>query len=176
MWAAVIAAVSAEAVGWSSPAARPRSGGRGERADRVEGGDVVAVPGPAGGQVQRPPARVTGESARDGEQAAAKGAGGTDGRVWQAELLGPAQQVVRERAEHGPGAVGVKVARREVCQRLVFEIGDDLLDDGMVAVFGFDEGEIVGAVGQDREVAPVGEQLGLRAEQASAPDDQPPLA
>ena len=73
------------------------------------------------------------------QQPAAQGAGGADGRVGQAEQLRPAQQVVRERGEHGPGAVGVEVAGGEVRQRLVFEVGDDLLDDGVVAVLGLDE-------------------------------------
>jgi hypothetical protein len=37
-------------------------------------------------------------------------------------------------AEHGPGAVGVELAGREVRERLVFEVGDDLLDDGVLAM------------------------------------------
>ena len=61
-------------------------------------------------------------------------------------------------------------------QRLVFEVGDDLLDDGVVAVLGLDERDVVGAVGDEREVPPVGPQLGLGAEQAGAADDQPPPA
>ena len=47
-------------------AAGPLSGeGRGERADAVEGVGVVAVPGPAGRQVQRPSAGVPGQPAGD---------------------------------------------------------------------------------------------------------------
>ena len=61
-------------------------------------------------------------------------------------------------------------------QRLVFEVGDDLFDDGVVAVLGLDDGDVVGAVGDEREVPPVGEQLGLGAEQAGAADDQPAAA
>ena len=61
-------------------------------------------------------------------------------------------------------------------ERLVFEVGDDLFDDGVVAVLGLDEREILGAVGEEAEVPPVGPQLGLGAEQAGAPDDQPPAA
>ena len=41
-------------------------------------------------------------------------------------------------------------------QRLVFEVGDDLLDDGVVAVLGLDDRDLVGAVGDEREVPPVG--------------------
>ena len=57
-------------------------------------------------------------------------------------------------------------------QRLVFEVADRELHDGVLAVLGFDELERVGAVGQEREVAPVGPQLGLGADQAGAADDQ----
>ena len=58
-------------------------------------------------------------------------------------------------------------------QRLVFEIGDDLLDDGVVAVLGLDERDVLGAVGDQGEVPPVGPQLGLGAQQPRATDDQP---
>jgi hypothetical protein len=59
----------------------------------------------------------------------------------------------------------------EVRQRLVFEVGDDLLNDGVVAVLGLDQRDVLVAVGDEAEVPPVGPQLGLRAEQARAPDD-----
>jgi hypothetical protein len=59
-----------------------------------------------------------------------------------------------------------------VRQRLVFEIADGELDDGVLAVLCFDEFQRLGAVGQKREVAPVGSQLGLGAQQPGAPDDQ----
>ena len=61
-------------------------------------------------------------------------------------------------------------------QCLVFEIGDHLLNDGVVAMLCLDERQLLGAVGEEREVAPVGPQLGLAAEQAGAPDDQSPAA
>ena len=54
-------------------------------------------------------------------------------------------------------------------QRLVLQIGDDLLDDGVLAVLGLDERDLLGAVGEKAEVPPVGPQLGLVAEQAGAP-------
>jgi hypothetical protein len=43
----------------------------------------------------------------------------------------------------------VEVAGGKVRQRLVFEVGDDLLDDGVLAVLGLDDGEILGAVGDE---------------------------
>ena len=98
------------------------------------------------------------------------------GLVGQADQRGPADEVVRERGDHRPGGVGGVVAGWEVREGLVFEVADGLLDDGVVAVFGLDDRERVGAVGHEREVPPVGPQLGLRADQAGAPDDHPPAA
>jgi hypothetical protein len=59
-----------------------------------------------------------------------------------------------------------------VRQRLVFEVANRQLDDGVLAVLGLDHVERVDAVGEEREVAPVGRQLGLGSEQARAPHDQ----
>ena len=114
----------------------------GERADAGERADEVVVPGPAGGEVQRPAAGGAGQAAGDLQQPAAEGAGGADGLVGEAEQGGPAQQVVRERGDHGPGAVGVELAGGEVRERLVFEVADRVLDDGVLAVLGLDEREL----------------------------------
>ena len=104
---------------------------------------------------------MAGEAAGDRDQPPAQGAGGADGAVGQADQLCPSEQVVRERAEHGPGAVGVELAGGEVHQRLVFEIGDDLLNDGVITMLGLDDRDVLGAVGEKREVPPVGPQLVL---------------
>jgi hypothetical protein len=127
--------------------------------------------------VKRPSARVTGQAAGDAEQAAAP--------------LDPTARIPRRSrlcartasttvcaacTLHGPGAVGVEVPGGEVRQRWVFEIADDLFDDGVVAVLGLDHGEVIGAVGDEAEVPPVGPGLGLRTDQPGAPDDQPPPA
>ena len=61
-------------------------------------------------------------------------------------------------------------------ERLVFEVGDDLLDDRVVAVLGLDERDFFVAVGEEAEVSPVGPQLGLGADKAGASDDQPSAA
>jgi hypothetical protein len=68
--------------------------------------------------MQGPAAAVAGEPAGDLQRSAAHGAGGAHGVVGQAEQLCPSEQVVRECAEHGPGAVGVELARGEVRQCL----------------------------------------------------------
>jgi hypothetical protein len=145
--------------------------GGGERANPGQRGEVVAVPWPAGGQVKRPGAAVARQPARDREQPAAECAGGAHGAVGQADQLGPPEQVVRERAGYRPGAVGVELAGWEVRQRLILELDDYLFDDGMVTMFGLDQGDVFGAVGEKREVTPVGPQLGLRSDQPGAADN-----
>ena len=62
----------------------------------------------------------------------------------------------------------------EVRQCLVFEVADHELDGGVVAVIDISDQGRDGAVGREAVVAPVGEQLGLRADQAGAAHDQPP--
>lgn len=57
--------------------------------------------------------------------------------------MGPAQQVVGRGGEDGPGAVGVVVPGGEVREGLVLEVGDGLLDDGVLAVLGLDQGRAV---------------------------------
>lgn len=106
--------------------------------------------------MQCPAAGVMGQAAGNLHESAAQGAGRADGRGGQSEQLDPAQHVVRECAEHGPGAVGVEVAGGEVRERLVFEVSDDLLDDGVLAMLGLDDRDVLGAVGDQTEVAPVG--------------------
>lgn len=46
-------------------------------------------------------------------------------------------------------------------QCLVFEISDDQLDVRVLAMLGIDGQDVLGAVGDQREVPPIGEQLGL---------------
>ena len=56
------------------------------------------------------------------------------------------------------------------------EVADRELDLRVAAVFGLDQGERLGAVGDEGVVAPVGEELCLRADQPGAADDQPTSA
>ena len=62
---------------------------------------------------------------------------------------------------------------REVREGLVFEVADRELDRGVIAMIDIGGERWDCAVGRKRVVAPVGEQLGLRADQAGAADDQP---
>jgi hypothetical protein len=73
-------------------------------------------------------------------------------------------------------AAASALARRKVHERLVFELADAELDDGVLAVLGFDDANRLAAVGQKREVTPIGPELALGAEQPGAPDDQALLA
>ena len=67
----------------------------------------------------------------------------------QPDQLGPATEVVREHADHGPGAVGVVVPGWEVRQCLVFEVADHELDLGVLAMLGVDHAVPLGAVGDE---------------------------
>ena len=96
------------------------------------------------------------QPAGDPEQPVAAGGGGADAVVGQADHAGPPPEVVREGGDHGPGAVGGELAGGEVRERLVFEIADRELDDGVLAMLGLDQQQRLGAVGREREVLPVG--------------------
>ena len=123
--------------------------------------------------MKRPVAGVAGEAAGEREQAAADGACGADGAVGEAEQAGPAQQVVGEAGDHRPGGVGVELTRREVLERLILQVADAELDDGVLAVLGLDQRDLLVAVGRERVVLPDGEQLGLDTKDADAANDQP---
>jgi hypothetical protein len=62
-----------------------------------------------------------------------------------------------------------------VSECLVLEVADRELDHGVLAVLSVDQPRLVGAVGDEGEVAPIGERLGLLllSVQVDAPDDQP---
>jgi hypothetical protein len=126
--------------------------------------------------VERAAAGVAGQPAGQCEQPAAQGACNADGGGGLSEHARPAEQVVRERCDQRPGGVGVKLSGGEVRERLVFEVADHKLDDGVLALLGLDERDRLAAVGREREVLPVRKQLGLDAERANATDDQPAAA
>ena len=92
-----------------------------------------------------------------------------------AEDRGPADEVVRRPGAGQPGAIGGEVTGRHVLEPgAFFEVADREFDYGMVTV------ELVSVdcaaltvAGDERMVAPVRPQFGLRADQASAAHDQP---
>jgi hypothetical protein len=153
-----------------------RSGGGWERADACERFDERVLPGPAGGQVQRPAPGAVRQSSGQSEQSPAHGARGANGVAGQAEQRRPAQQVVRERGDDRPGGVGEEAPGREVRQRLILEVADGELDDGVLAVLGFDDVERFSSVGDEREQLPRRQQLALAVKRANTPDDEAPVA
>jgi hypothetical protein len=88
--------------------------------------------------MKRPLTAAGSEPAGEREQPAADGAGRADRLIGQADEDAPAYEVVRDAANHRPGGVGVEPAGWEVRQRLVFEVANRELDDGVVAVFSLD--------------------------------------
>ena len=59
---------------------------------------------------------------------------------------------MRDGRQDGPRCVGMEVPGGEVRQRLVLEVGDDLLDDGVLAVLGLDDRDVLVTVGDQAEV------------------------
>ena len=150
------------------------SGESGERVDSCERVIEILLPGSAGGHPECPLPGGACQPSGDPEQPVAAGDGGAGAVVGQADQAGPPSEVVREGGDHGPGAVGGELSGGEMAQGLVFEITDREFDDGVLSMLGFDEQQRLGAVGREREVLPVGEQVGLLADEACAARDQPP--
>jgi hypothetical protein len=73
-----------------------------------------------------------------------------------------------------PGGFGVETPGRKVLERLVFRIVTRELDDGVLAMLGFDDLQRLVTVRGEREVAPIRSQLSLRSHQPSATHDQTP--
>ena len=101
---------------------------------RVSASMKLGLPGPAGGEVHRGLSRGSGDPAGEREQAPTGGRRGTGCGVGDPEQQCPAREVVRQARDYCPGAVGAVVPRWEVRQRLVFEVADDLFNDGVLAM------------------------------------------
>ena len=56
---------------------------------------------------------------------------------------------------------------------LVFELADRELNNGVLTMLCLDELELIGAVGQECVMTPVGPQLGLLTHESGASDDHP---
>ena len=130
-------------------------------------GDVpvpVPVPGGAGGDGDQVPTDGRGPGLR--ERQAGQGASGAD-------------QVVRHGRDGKPGGIRGKDPGGKVGQRPAGHVSEDLFHDRMVAVLSFGLDQFEGRVGEDRVVAPDGEQLVLPGggcllvQVADPPDDEP---
>jgi hypothetical protein len=89
--------------------------------------------------MKRPLTPRAGQAAGDLEQPAAHGPRNAHGLAGEPDHAGPAQQVVRDGGDDCPGAVGVELAGGEVRERLVFQVADRELDDGVLAVLSLDD-------------------------------------
>ncbi len=121
---------------------------------------MLAVP--AFGQVQGEAASaVAGGAGGDGDQVAADGGRAGSGVAAAGERAGGPGQVVRDGRDGQPGGVGGELPRRQVRERAVVQVGQELLDDGVAAVLLFGLDELERGAGEDGVVAPGGEQLAL---------------
>jgi hypothetical protein len=135
---------------------------------------LLAVP--ACGQVEREvAAAVAGSPRGDIDEVAAQGGAAGLGVAAPGQGPGGAQQVAADRGERQPGRVGGERARRQVRERPVGPVGEDLLGPGVAAMVFFGLDDLEWGVGEDGVVAPGGEQLALApgAEVADPADDQP---
>jgi hypothetical protein len=134
---------------------------------------------PALGQVHGDvAAAVAGDAGGDADEVAADGRAAGFRVERPGQRPGGAGQVVADSRAGQPRGVGGEVPRGQVGQGAVAEVGEDLLDDGVVAVMGLGLDGLERRVGEDGVVAPAGEQLvlaggGLAVEVADAADDQP---
>ena len=79
-------------------------------------------------------AAVAGGAGGDGDEVAADGGGAGPGEAGAGEGPGGAQQVEGHGRDDQPRGVRVEVPGREVGERAGVQVGDDLLDDGVVTV------------------------------------------
>jgi hypothetical protein len=93
--------------------------------------------------VQHEPARGAGDPGGDVDQAGAQGGCAGPGVQCAGQRAGGAGEVVRDRGADQPGVVRAEVSRGQVRERGVLQVGDDLLDDGVVTVGGFGFGVMV---------------------------------
>jgi hypothetical protein len=79
---------------------------------------------------------------------AADGGGAGPGVAAAGEGAGGAHDVVRDGGDGQPGGVGAELAGRQVRQRAVVQVGEELLDDGVAAVLLLGLDQLVRAVGE----------------------------
>src|SRR5690606_24651243 len=150
-----------------------------ESSQGVERGAELVGPGPAGWEPQGGAAGSGDEPAGYAQEPVPESLGDDEfvAAAGAAEGGGPADEVVGEHGALQPGAVGVERAGGQVGERPGFEIPDRQLDHGMRAVLAIECPRRAGEVGDERVVAPGGEQLALGAVVvANSAHDQAPTA
>jgi hypothetical protein len=112
-------------------------------------------PGPMCGQMQNGSALRPGQSGGHGDEVAAQRRTAGGRVAVSGEGAGGAEQVVRDRRADRPRGVGRELARRQMGQRSVDDVGQDGLDDRVLAVGDVGLGGVLGAVGEERVVPPL---------------------
>jgi hypothetical protein len=112
-------------------------------------------------------AAVAGDPGSDGDQAGPDGGAAGPGVEGGGEHAGGAGQVGGDGGQGEPGGVRREVPGGQVGERPVVPVGEDLLDDGVVAVVRLGLDRLERAVGEDGVVAPG------TVEVADPADDQP---
>jgi hypothetical protein len=77
---------------------------------------------------------VAGSTSSDGDEVAADGGGAGPGVAAAGQRAGGPEQVVGDGSGGQPGGVGGELPGRQVGQRPVAEVGEELLDHGVAAV------------------------------------------
>jgi hypothetical protein len=115
-----------------------------------------------GGQVQGDvAAAVAGEAGGDLDQVSAQRRSAGFGVEQRGETAGRSGQVVCDRGAGQSGGVGGEVPGRQVGERPVGDVGEDLLDDCVVAVLGFSLQKCEWVVGEHGVISLRAEQLVL---------------
>jgi hypothetical protein len=123
--------------------------GRGrQRSDLRERADEVVLPRANGPEVKCPLAGGVGGPSGDLQQPAPHGAAAAHGVSGQSDDTRPADQVVSDRGNHGPGAVGVEHTGPEVRERLFFEVTERERDDRVLTLLGLFDCQRFGLVGE----------------------------
>jgi len=111
-------------------------------------------PGPVLGQMQHGSALRPGDPGGDRDEVSAHARAAGDGVAVADQGPGGAEQVVHDRRADAPGGVGVEPAGRLMGQRSVDQVGEDGLDDRMLAVGDVGLRGRLGVVGQERVITP----------------------
>ncbi len=122
------------------------------------------LPGPSPRQVQGEAAGGAGDPGGDMDQVGAQGGGGGLGMEDRGQGARGPQQVVGHGPQDQPRGVRVELPRGQVGQGAGLAVGNDLLDDCVVAVLPLGLEGLERAVGEERVVAPDRKQLALFAD------------
>ena len=152
----------------------PRSGGKRQGAQSGQGASELGLPRPAPRQMQGQAARRAGEPTGEGEESPPQGLGGHH-LLAQTDARRPARQVVSNRLDRQPSAVGGETAGREMVEtHAVLEVANGILDLGVAAMVCLEIQGVAIPVGDEGVIAVGGQQGQLRARRGLHPPDYEP--